>query len=379
MRIVFLIATLGTGGGERVAVTLCNAWAKAGHDVHLLSWQGREDAPGYALDSRLHYHPLSLLKESRSLWQSLRNSYSRVAAVRAALKEISPDILVCFMAQTSITGILASRGLRGKRGKGALPVVISERTHPGFCPLSRLHHVACRIFYPLATRLVVQTAEISAFCKKRYLRKSSPEPCVIPNPLDLSLYNAGDRPQNGERRSLLTVGRLGPEKGHDRLIRAFASVANRYPDWDLHILGDGDMRQMLLAEIKGLNLEQRVFLHGVVTDVPDRLRRADAYVHAALFEGFPNAVIEALASGLPVLAADCPGAIREILGGGTYGLLARPDDVEDLAGKLDQLLGDADLRTTLGARARDAVSGLDPGEISTRWIDLFQSCQSEGN
>src|SRR5690606_20187778 len=133
------------------------------------------------------------------------------------------------------------------------------------------------------------------------------------------------------RRRATTLGRLVYQKGLDRLIDAFALISPDLPDWELAIFGVGEAREDLERQIAAHKLEDRIFLMGNTTDAMVELRASDLYVHAARYEGYPNAILEALAAGLCVVATDCPGATGEILAGGQYGILVPDADAQSLA------------------------------------------------
>jgi GalNAc-alpha-(1->4)-GalNAc-alpha-(1->3)-diNAcBac-PP-undecaprenol alpha-1,4-N-acetyl-D-galactosaminyltransferase len=176
----------------------------------------------------------------------------------------------------------------------------------------------------------------------------------IPNPLadDVAAY----RKKTGHgRKILLSLGRLAAEKQIEKLLNAFGSVASKFQDWDLHIFGDGPLRSSLERQIEELELQGRAFLMGR-TDNPWKIMSgADAFAMTSRYEGFPNALLEAMGVGLPCIVFDCPSGPREISRNGKDAVLIPLDDQAGLVAALAKLMGDEELRNSLGDQARDSV------------------------
>jgi GalNAc-alpha-(1->4)-GalNAc-alpha-(1->3)-diNAcBac-PP-undecaprenol alpha-1,4-N-acetyl-D-galactosaminyltransferase len=358
MRIAFLIPTLSSGGAERVATMLCSEWCRQGHDIHLITYAEKGD-PAYELAPGIHWHKLApLLKSAGFLLRSL----GRILAIRRCLGGIEPDVLVCFLTEANVTSIAAATGFR-------FPVVVSERVHPGFHAISAVHAFLRRLTYPRAKALIVQTETIAAWCRQ-HLRA---EVVVIPNPVRQSATPEIRESDGLRRRVIVAMGRLEHQKGFDLLIEAFAPLASQYPDWQVEVLGEGSARSVLDKQIRAAGMADRITLMGLVTDGESRLRSAEIYCHPARYEGFPNALAEALASGCCVIASDAPGAMAELLADGTYGLLAKANDAADLRRQLAAAMASEETRRHFQAVAARAVDAFDVVAIAARWIRVFRN------
>ena len=358
MRIVFVIPSLGPGGAERVATLLVNAWSGKGHEVVLATFDAPGAEPFFALDTRVELRGLSASDTSRGLVARLGINAARLTRLRAVLREVRPDFVVAFMTEANAVAIWAARGLR-------LPVVVSERNQPDRPGLGWLHKLARRLSYPLASAMVVQTEDIASWARARFRIPVH----IVPNPVRLE--TGGAHPEQNGVRWLTSIGRLTHQKGYDVLIRSFAALAGKYPDWRLAIYGEGPDRVQLERLRAESGCADRIVLPGLVSDSAEVLRKASLFVLPSRFEGYPNALLEALACGLPVIATSCPGGTVEILENGRYGMLVPADDGAAMVEALDAMLSSTGRRESYAAKARSAVAGLDISTVGKRWLDLL--------
>jgi glycosyltransferase involved in cell wall biosynthesis len=163
------------------------------------------------------------------------------------------------------------------------------------------------------------------------------------------------------------------QKGFDLLIDSFAKIAARHPDWMLEIYGEGSERPALEAQVERCGYVERIKLPGVCKHIGEIYADAGLFVLPSRFEGYPNALVEALAAGCPVIATNCPGASEQILGGGLYGMLVEPESVDALAVALDQMLSSDTLRADFASRATKAVAALDTPIVGSQWLDVLTS------
>jgi glycosyltransferase involved in cell wall biosynthesis len=358
MRIAFVIPNLGSGGAERVASLLCNDWVGQGHAVTLLTFEQEGAEPFYPLDARISVRALAAADISHGFAEMFSKNRARVARLRSALHELHPDVLVAFMTEANVVALAAARGL-------GVPVVISERNQPDRPGLGTVHKLARRMTYPLAAAIVVQTEAIAEWVEARFRVPVH----VIPNPVPRASGAAANPPAGSP--AIVSVGRLSRQKGLDLLIESFAALASKHKDWRVMIYGEGPERTALTQLASARGLAERISLPGVTKDVPGVLRQASLFVLPSRYEGYPNALVEALACGLPIVATDCPGATAEILKDGLHGMLVPAGDVPALARALDTMMSSPDLRAAYAKRASGAVTALDVRAIGQRWLDLF--------
>jgi glycosyltransferase involved in cell wall biosynthesis len=256
-------------------------------------------------------------------------------------------------------------------------VVVSERIDPTQYPLPPFWSALRRVFYPKAKAVVVQTPVVRRWAEG-FLRADSVH--VIPNPVmapSIAPEQVRELPSALElrqaRRRVLAVGRLHAQKGFDLLIRAFAACRAEHPDWDLVILGEGQERANLESLAAELGVSSAVSLPGRVACPVTVMHRSDLFVLSSRYEGFPNVLLEAMAAGLPVIAADCPSGPSHIVRDGVDGLLVPPEDVDALARAMGALMGDPKRREALRARAGEVTERFAVDRIMAGWGQLLRS------
>jgi glycosyltransferase involved in cell wall biosynthesis len=270
--------------------------------------------------------------------------------------------VVAFMTEANVVTLLGARGL-------GIPVIVSERNQPERPGLGPFHKLARRLTYPSASALVVQSKDIASWSKAHFRVPVH----LIPNPV---MPAADSQPRNeGNDHVLVSMGRFTYQKGFDVLLKSFAAVAARHPDWRLVIYGEGPDRAGLERQRLEVGFASQIDLPGLAKNSAEALRRASLFVLPSRFEGYPNVLLEALGIGLPVVATDCPGATAELLANGAYGKLVPPDDVAALTSALDAMMSSPELRNAYASKARSAVAGLDIATVGRRWLDLFTALE----
>lgn len=203
---------------------------------------------------------------------------------------------------------------------------------------------------------------------------------VIPNIVSQEMANQNEKVE--KEKTIVNIGRLDKkQKQQHLLIDAFAIIASKYPDWQLHLYG-GDFTKNYRSELKMLvrkyNLENQVKLMGVTNDSTSVLKKAEIFVFPSAFEGFGLALAEAMAVGLPCLGLKSCLAVSQLITNNVTGILT-DSTKEALAEGLERLLLDEALRTRLGVNAKEAMEDFLPEKIWDKWENLFCNVVAEAN
>lgn len=362
MRLTLIISSLSSGGAERVTSIMANYWARKGWLVTLLTFDDGTTAPFYDLDSRVSHLSLRLTRDSSNSLSALHNNLSRLRSLRSAISRSKPDCVLSFLDQVNVLTLLATEGLK-------IPVIVMEQCFPPAQHIGWTWNQLRNWTYPRAFRVIGSTERILSSFSPRIQSRS----CVIPNPVLLPPPIHGQpSPKLLDHPALLTVGRLDKLKGHDLLLKAFAQLMDRHANWSLTILGEGPQRQELEALCRSLGITERVRLPGTVSNPEQFLRQATIFVMASRSEGFPMALGEAMACGLPVIATDCPSGPSEMIRDGVDGILVPTEDVEALAAAIARLMSDEPLRLRLSSRAPEATERFSLDKVMQRWEELLE-------
>lgn len=368
MRLTLVISSLGCGGAERVMTTMANHWAAKGWEITLLTLDDESTPRFYNLDGGVRHIALGVAGNSTNLATALRNSFKRVYKLRSAIRASRPDGVISFMDRTNVMTLLATRGLN-------VPVIVSERVDPNMHRIGGVWRWLRKISYPSASLLVVQSEAALNYFSPRM--KSCTR--IIPNPIDLPPGHLAS--DSVHRPTLISVGRLDRQKGFDLLLGAFAKLKDRHSDWTLTILGEGPQRQQLESLRDELGLADRVMLAGCVANVYEALQQATLFVMSSRYEGFPNALCEAMSCGLPVISTDCPSGPRDIIIDGIDGILVPNENVNALAEAMGRLMGSEVERERLAARAPEVAERFGLERIMGMWeqaLDQITSARSNG-
>lgn len=364
-RVVLVISSLGMGGAESVLAWLANGLSAQEYDVSVLTLDDGDKPPFYPLSDEIRHRPLRLACNSSGVAHAVLGNLKRIKSLRSAIVVEAPDVVVSFMEQTNVLTLLAV----GRK----YPVVISERVHP-MHPVGRVWGGLRRRTYGLAAALVVQTESIAR--EYGWLRRA--RVAVIPNAVLPAVAKGPTKMFSGP--AVVGMGRLHEQKGFDLLLKAFSVVAEDFPEWKLVVFGEGPRRGALERLARELGLLRRADFAGRTPTPHADLSQGDIFAFPSRFEGFPNALCEAMAVGLPCVAADCPGGPGDLIEDGKNGLLVPANDAEAFAGALKRLMGDKELRRRLGQKAVRIGTRFNEKLVLDMWVRCINGCiQARGD
>lgn len=353
-KVLFYIYSLNKGGAERVLLTLAEKLSKQYEVVILTDAFAEREYPlpnGIRrIDLQVYMNQIVGIKN---------RSIRRILSIRKCCKEELPDRIIAFMISSAIRAVLANIFTSNK-------VIAAIRSNPfdGYGTWQR--RLILQSILLFSDRIVCQTEY-----QKEYFSKVLQKKCiVIPNPLFTEFYQL---PYEGEReKNIVTAGRLYDYKNHMLLMHAFAEIAAEFPEYTVTIWGEGPYREKLEEEIERLKMKDRIFLPGDSDNVAKDIYKASLFVLPSDTEGMPNALMEAMSLGLPVIATDCPcGGPKSLIQHGRNGMLCEVGNVKDMAEKMRNVLNDKSLQEKMGKNALLIQKQCHVDKISENWSRLI--------
>lgn len=382
-----LLGNYQPGGVERITASKANYFASLGYEVYLItsSQAGRDFY--YEVDPRVKHIDLDIrydlsenLPRLKAYWPMQKKYRLHRQRLERVLMEIRPDITIA-------SGYHENRFVY-KIKDGSIKVIEHHnskcwnvhmynsvlRAIPNPSLKTRLSFSLRMLWGRLMTMkyswydkhydvLVLLTEEDQQGFKWHHHTEVIPNP----RPLEFDSSAALDNPV------VLAVGRLVPQKDMGELISIWGKVASDYPEWQLHIVGDGYMRDSLESQIDELGLRKQVVLQGNTTNVALYYMRASISVSTSAYEGFPLTMLETITAGLPLVTYACPCGPRDLIQDGSNGFLVEMGDKATFEARLRILMNDIELRKRMGRNARESAELYTHDRVMQKWDVLFKS------
>ena len=372
MRLVYCIAgTRHSGGMERVLANKANYWVRHGHDVTIVTTDQHGELPFFHLDTRVKCIDLEINYEDnngKSIWNKLAyypfKQYVHRKRLRALLKRVQPDITISMFCNEAAFLPKIKEG-----GWKVLEIHFSKykRLQYGRKGLWRWVDIVRsrydEILVKKYDRFVVLTEEDKSYWG------ALPNMVVIPNARTFTPTNTSLL----QNKIVLAVGRLTYQKGFERLIEAWSLLNDKFPDWKLVIVGDGEKKEELEQLVVDSSLQDSVFLKAPVKDMEQLYREASVIAMTSRYEGLPMILLEAQAYGIPIVSFKCQCGPADIITDGKDGFLVPEGNVPMMAEKLSMLMSDYQLRAKMGKAAVLSSKRFDEERVMNQWENLFRS------
>ena len=351
------MSSMRSGGAERVMSIMANDMVEKGNEVHLFLLE--RSIPFYFLDNRINIHfvDLEFKKEYNNLQKGIL-LIKKINEIRKSFKKLSIQVIISFGLATNLYSILLSKITN-------IPVIISERTNPQIYSVSKLFSTLRKRTYKRANAIVLQTKETEKICRSLNLILPS-KIVIIENPINIDNKNINI---NNKEKIIISIGRLQEEKGHELLIRAVSNIDLK--DWEVRIIGGGVLKEKLQNLILKLKLENKVFLLDKKKNVQPYLEKSSIFVLTSLFEGFPNALCEAMILGNASISFDCKTGPKEIIDNRVNGVLVPLNNVLILEQEIITLINNKEKRDSLGKNAMLLSNRLSVSTIMNKWYHLI--------
>lgn len=341
-KIMIAVTLLFGGGAERVVSVWASELSALGYDVSLLLY-GRTEGE-YPVAKGVQIHTVA---ESYRDYQQLGH-IQRIRRMRAIIKKVKPDAVISFLPRMQIWMMLASLGIKTYR-------VETVRVSPWeICRKNPKEKKLWHMCLKRANAIIIQTAEQGEYFNEALKRKC----VVIPNPVAEAYVENYKQSHSEQVREFAAVGRITPQKNYPMMLRAFQKAHAKHPHIRLSIFGVGDEAylQSLYQLVHELGLDGIVEFKGRSDQISRELCSRDAFLMASDFEGLPNALIEAMASGLVCVSTDCRTGPKDLITNGENGFLIGVGDAEAMCGAICQIVEmPAARRHEMGAVARKTV------------------------
>ncbi len=346
-----------TGGVEQVTASLANELSKR-FEVHVISICQNMKALAYSLNPDIKYSVL--LKQEKRL-SEMRKDLRPI--FKKYLNENNIDVAII---QGNYPGFLASTAR------------FTTKTKLVFCDHGALMNqwkrkdiVVIRLIAALLChRVIALTEQNREDYIKRFLLTRKKVGCIY-NWIDLDMPRSEAYKSDSKR--IISAGRFGKEKGFDMLVKAFAPVAEKHPDWHLDIYGDGEMMDTVKELIAQFNISDNVHLLGMCKDLAMRYKDYAMYVLPSYREGMPLVLLEAKANCLPIVSFDIMTGPREIVRNGIDGILVEPYNLNNLGEAICSLIEDNESRAQMSEKSQENLDKFSKQSILNQWIKLIES------
>ena len=346
----------GAGGLERVLSVKASALADMGYDVSILVLNNTHLNPFYTFHPNIRFVSINVKGNPLNYWKSYSGGIKRV------VQQIQPEIIsVC---DDGFKAFFIPKFLKTNAK------IIYERhvsklieSHDADSGLKKfVTHIKWWLMERLAsnfTKFVVLTHGN----KNEWPTLSNL--VVIPNPL--SFYPMVSSPL--DRKIVISVGRITYQKGQDLLVKVWALVHEKFPDWELHLYGKEDLKVL-----DTVNLTNNVFHFPPEKNIEEKYLHSSIYVMSSRFEGFGMVLTEAMACGVPCVSFNCDYGPADIIENGIDGYIVEKEDIFALADKLMLLMQDSEMRKKMGKKAKENVKRFNVNEVVQQWDELFKNC-----
>lgn len=355
MNITFFIGNTYGGGTERVICSLASYLVQKGHQVEILTMS--EGTKSYPLHPDVTVIPLLKAAERTN---KICNTVLRVTRLRRYLRNRQDvDHYVVMLPITTLMLLMLRKNTRAR-------VTASERANPV-------------VYKPILAKLLrryAKRADGFAFQTREAMEwygaaVDSCETEVIPNAINPEFIR--ERYRGAQKNRIVAAGRIDVQKNFPLLIRAFHEISGKFPEVTLSIFGEGREKENLEQLIATLDMNERVTLEGRTDRMAQELEQSQLFVLSSDYEGMPNALMEAMAIGLPCISTDCPcGGPRFLIQNGKNGLLVPVGDVKAMAQAIQTVLENPEMAGEMGRQAEKIKQDLSPDVVYRQWEKFLE-------
>lgn len=361
MKIAFHLNCLEQGGAERVVSNLANQFSREGHEVYVATeWYGENE---FALEEKVKRVHVGLQEKDDSCGR-IQKYQRRIKYLKQFIQQEKPEVLIAFAQKAIYRSLMAAKGTD-------CPVCVCVRTDPVGHYDSFMDKLQIQWLFPSAAGFVFQTNGQRDFFKKYVENKST----VILNPIHQKYI---DEPKAEQRsKTVVQSGRLVDFKNQPMLIDAFMLVHEKHPDYILKIIGpdsfDGT-KEILEQKIKEYHAEEFILLPGGSDRLEKDLKDAAVYAFSSDWEGMPNALLEAMALRLPIVATDCPcGGPATVMQNHKNGILVPVKDARAMANGICYMIEHPEEAEQMAEEAGKIAKTANGAAVYEQWKEYIET------
>lgn len=352
-KVCFIMPSLVGGGAERVVSVIANSLCESGFDVTIALQ--KYNLIDYTLDKRIKINT-SLISEEKS---GLKKYIDKLIKLRTFIKDNNNSIFISFLHDVNMYLIVASIGLNSK-------IIVSERNDP-YSYIKGILKIVINVLYSFKSvkKVIFQTNGAREF----YCKKVQKKGLIILNPVKSNLPSAD---LINYKKEIVTVGRLTKQKNYKLLLDAFSEFHNSNKDYVLKIFGQGELDEQLQQYAFELGIKDNVYFEGFCTDVHNQIKNAAIFTISSDYEGLSNALLEAMAIGLPCISTDSPpGGARMVIKNNYNGILTEVGNKQQLIKAMCKLSSDREFAKKLGINAKKISDKISEPVICRQWKEII--------
>lgn len=347
--LMIVCGTLESGGAERVISILSKPFADKFKNVTIITW--REAPIFYNIDTRVTIISLPQLAHSN-------RNITKIFVLRKYIRQCKPNLILSFLTIFNLFTIISSIGLK-------IPVIVAERNDPNYIKGGFIMKKIRNFLYTFSNGILCQTQSIQDYFKKPLRKKTH----IIYNPITLPCDYIGKALLTTKEKSIVSVGRLHPQKNQKLLIDSFIAFHHKHPNYKLIIYGTGQLKEALQEHINKNNIAGNIILAGERKDVKDLILNAEMFIMTSQYEGMPNALIEAMCLGLPCVSTRVSGAV-DLIQNNENGILVN-SSVTDIREAMESVTDNPKFAEKIAKNATSIYENLNVNHISQQWIDYL--------
>lgn len=360
MKICHTILCLNPGGAENVVATLSNYWAGENKDVAVVLLVGDEYPIFYELNPSIKVYKLNLFGDSKNIFQSLNKFIKIINSLVKIYKKIKPDVILAHGNREITLSTISSIFTRNK-----IIGYIHNDQSKFYRDKSNFWKLMEKLVYPFTNKLVVMDYsildKISIFARRKAIQ--------INNPIDEKYFESQVTKKNLD---IIHVGSFIKRKNQSCLIKAFSKIYGKHQKSHLILIGDGPEKKNCEDLCLTLKIKDRVVFLGNIKNVKDYLNKSALFVMPSFSEGMSISILEALASGLPIITTNFSPFHRKVTINAENGYLVKVNDENEMAEKIDLILNNDKLRSKMSKFSKIIAKDYSIKRVSRKWDQVFK-------